>query len=185
MSQPQFSIQYTEPRSRISNFLRYFLAIPHQIVSSVWQIAAMVCTFLQWWVIIITGKRNQSLWNVQRNWLGYAARVQAYSTYMFDKFPNIGAEPNGEPTEFTFEFDAKASRLKTLFRFLLLIPAFIVAMFTGIGFMVCAGLTWLVILFTGKQPRGMFDFMLKFHRFACQLNASFMYMTDDSPKFGA
>ncbi|MSV58283.1 MAG: DUF4389 domain-containing protein, partial [Actinobacteria bacterium] len=73
MSQPQFSIQYTEPRSRFSNIFRYLLAIPHQIVSSVWQIAALVCTFLQWWVIIITGKRNQSLWNVQRNWLGYAA----------------------------------------------------------------------------------------------------------------
>jgi hypothetical protein len=46
-------------------------------------------------------------------------------------------------------------------------------------------LTWIVILFAGKQPRGMFDFMLKFHRFACHLSASIMYMTDVSPKFGA
>lgn len=185
MSQPTFSIDYTEPRSRLTNFFRYILVIPHFIVSGVWQYLAQILGFFQWWIILFTGKRNQSLWNMQRSWLAYSARVWAYYGLMFDKWPNIGAEPNGEPTSFSFEFESKANRLTNFFRVIWLIPTLIVAIFVMIGALICTALCWFAIVITGKQPRGMFDYLAKVHCFMVRLQASTLLMSDVRPKFGA
>jgi len=185
MSQPTFSIEYTEPRSRLTNFFRYILVIPHMVVSSVWQYLAQILGFFQWWIILFTGKRNQSLWNMQRSWLAYSARVWAYYGLMFDKWPNIGAEPNGEPTGFSFEFESKANRLTNFFRIIWLIPTLIIAILVMIGALICTALCWFAIVITGKQPRGMFDYLAKVHCFMVRLQASTLLMSDVRPKFGA
>jgi Domain of unknown function (DUF4389) len=185
MSQPTFTIEYTEPRSRLTNFFRYILVIPHIIVCGVWQYLAQILAFFQWWVILFTGKRNQSLWTMQNNWLGYAARVYSYYGLMYDKWPNIGVEPNGEPTSYHFEYQAEANRLTNFFRVLWLIPTAIVAIFVMIGALVTTVLCWLAIIFTGKQPRGMFDFLAKVHGFMVRVWACSLMMSDVRPKFGA
>ena len=181
----QYSVAYVERHSRITTLFRGLLALPHAIVSSIWSIGASICSLFQWWVIMFTGKRSEGLWSVQKNWLGYAARVQSYSTYMFDKWPAFGAESDGEPVTYSFDFEAKASRLRTFFQPLIAIPAVLVMIFMGIGFVFCAFVCFWAILFTGKQPRGLFDFMLKFHRFMVNFVAFNLYMTDASPKWGA
>jgi len=185
MSTVQYSVAYVERHSRITTLFRGLLALPHAIVSSIWSIGASICSLFQWWVIMFTGKRSEGLWSVQKNWLGYAARVQSYSTYMFDKWPAFGAESDGEPVTYSFDFEAKASRLRTFFQPLIAIPAVLVMIFMGIGFVFCAFVCFWAILFTGKQPRGLFDFMLKFHRFMVNFVAFNLYMTDASPKWWA
>ncbi len=185
MSTVKYSVAYVERHSRITTLFRGLLALPHAIVSSIWSIGASICSLFQWWVIMFTGKRSEGLWSVQKNWLGYAARVQSYSTYMFDKWPAFGAESDGEPVTYSFDFEARASRLRTFFQPLIAIPAVFVMIFMGIGFVFCAFVCFWAILFTGKQPRGLFDFMLKFHRFMVNFVAFNLYMTDASPKWGA
>ena len=185
MSQPTFSIENIAKRSRLSTLFRIVLIIPHHLVMSVWQWLVQLLTFIQWWIVLFTGKRNEGIWRMQNSWLSYAARVWSYYGLMYDKWPNIGAEPNGEPTSYSFEYEAEASRLKNFFRFLMLIPAMIVAVFVLIGAEVVTGISWFVIVITGKHPQGMFNFLLKVHQYMTRVSAYSMMMTDTYPKYGA
>lgn len=184
MSRPEFSIGYTAERSRITNLFRVVLAIPHLVISNAWSQLAQVLTFFQWWVILFKGSRNESMWKLQNAWLAYNARVESYLSLMFDKWPDIGPEPNGEPTKYSFEFEQSASRLSNFFRLILAIPALIVAILTLVAGTVVVIVSLLAILFTGRQPKPMFDFLLKAHRYWIDLNAYLMLMTDSYPKYG-
>ena len=183
MSVAQFSITYTTPRSRISNLFRGILVIPHYIILNAWQYLAHALAFIQWWVILFTGKRNEGMWKLQNAWLGYAARVNAYWSLMYDKWPNIGAEANGEPTSYSFTYEADARRLSNFFRLIWAIPALIIGTFILIGALVVTIICWFAIIITGAQPQGMFNFLLRVHQFMTQLNAYLMLMTDTYPKY--
>ena len=185
MALPDYSITYTDPRGRASNFFRYVLAIPHVFIMQAWQALAQVLTIVQWFIILFTGKRNRGIWDMQNSWLGYAARVWSYYGLMYDKWPNIGPQPAGEPTSYSFEYEESANRLTNFFRFIWIIPTAIVAVFVVIGAAVCTILTWFAILFTGRHPRGLFDFMARTHTFMVRVESCLLLMSDTRPKFGA
>jgi hypothetical protein len=183
MAAAQFSVEYTEPRSRLTTLFRAITVIPHVIIMNVWQYLAQILTFFQWWIILFTGKRNQGIWNLQNAWLGYAARVNAYWGLMFDKWPNIGAEPNGEPTTYSFTYEQKASRLSNFFRIIWVIPAILLSFVVMIGALITTLLCWFIILISGKQPQGMFNFLNKVHQFMTRLSSYVFLMTDTYPKY--
>lgn len=183
MSAPIFTIDYTSPRSRASNFFRVVLYVPHYVIEYAWRVLAQVLAVVQWFVILFTGKRNHGIWKLQCAYLGYAARTYSYYGLMFDKWPNIGPEPDGEPTRFEFEFTSRANRLTNFFRFLWLIPTLIVAMFVLLAAFVGVVLSWFAILFTGNQPRGLFDFLARTHAFMVHITACGLLMSDVRPKF--
>jgi hypothetical protein len=185
MAPPEFSIEYTAERDRVTTLFRVILVIPHLIIENIGSQLAQVLGFLQWWVILFTGERNEQLWKLQNVWLGYAARVYGYQSLMFDKWPNIGVGPNGEPTSYSSQYEKSARRLSNFFRLILVIPAAIVAIFVMIMAVVVTVVAWFTILFTGKHPRGMFDAVLKVHRYMVQLNSYVLLMTDDYPKYGS
>lgn len=185
MARPSYTITYTEPRSRLTNFFRSLLAIPHMLISGVWGYLANILTFFQWFVVLFTGKRNEGIWKMQNSWLGYAARAWSYYSLMYDQWPNIGSEPAGEPTSYSFEYTAEASRLSNFFRMLWVIPAAIIALVLLIGAYVTLVLSWFAILLMGKQPRGLFNYLAKVHGYMVQMNAYAMLMTDDYPTYGA
>ena len=185
MSQALFTIAYDEKRSRVSTLFRVLLAIPHMILVQAWQYLVQVLTLFQWVIILFTGKRNQGIWNLQNAWLGYASRVWGYYSLMFDQWPNIGTEPNKEPTTYSFEYSENANRLTNFFRIFWLIPSLIIGIFVLIGASVCTVLAWFAILVTGKHPRGLFDFVMKTHQFVIRVQSCALLMTDTRPKFGA
>ncbi|MFM7871053.1 MAG: DUF4389 domain-containing protein, partial [Actinomycetota bacterium] len=84
-----------------------------------------------------------------------------------------------------FQYEKSARRLSNFFRLILVIPAVIVAIVVGIMAVVVTVIAWFAILFTGKHPRGLFDTVLKVHRYIVQLNAYVLLMTDDYPKYGS
>lgn len=185
MSKPEFTITNLSPRSRASTFFRIILAIPHYIIAGVWNYLAQILAVFQWFIILFTGKRSEGMWKLQNAYLGYASRVWSYYGLMFDKWPAIGPEPNGEPTTYSFQFEAKASRLSNFFRVLWIIPALIVAVFVLIGAYVALVVSWFAILLTGRHGDGLFNYLMKTHRFMIHINACLLLMTDDYPKFGS
>jgi hypothetical protein len=183
MSAVQFSITYTEPRSRLATLFRGILVIPHVIILNIWQYLVQILAFFQWWIILFTGKRNQGIWNLENAWLGYAARVNSYWGLMYDKWPNIGPDPNGEPTTYAFEYVEKAHRVSNFFRILWAIPAIILSFPIMIVAIIASVVCWFIIIITGKQPAGIFHFLVKVHRFMTRLSSYVLLMTDTYPKF--
>lgn len=185
MTEPTFTIDYTEPRSRLRVFFRAVLYVPHYVIEYAWRALAQVLAVIQWFVIVFTGRRNQGIWNLQCAYLGYAARTNSYYGLMYDAWPNIGAEPAGEPTHFSFEYRAEANRLTTFFRIFWLLPTLIVAIFVLTGALVCVVLSWFAIVISGKHPRGLFDFLARTHTFMVRITACALLMGDVRPRFGS
>lgn len=62
------------------------------------------------------------------------------------------------PVSVEGEFGESLSRWRWLFKWLLAIPHFIVLFFLWIAFLIITIIAFFAILFTGRYPRGMFDF---------------------------
>lgn len=183
MSKPIFTIDYTTPRSRLTTLFRAFLHIPHYVIEYLWRALAQALAIFQWFVILFTGRRSRGIWSMQRAYLGYAARTNAYFGVMYDKWPNIGPEPDGEPTHFSFEFESSANRLTNVFRIIWILPTVIIALFVMILAAVCLVFSWLSIVVFARQPRVLFNYLAKTHAFMTHLSACTLLMSDVRPKF--
>lgn len=183
MSAITFDIDYTEPRDRLSSALRIFYAIPHTIVVGALTYAAQLLAVVQWFIILFTGKRNQGIWNFTNGVLNWAGRAWAYTGLMYDTYPAFAFEGAGEPVRYGLVYEESADRLTNALRFIWAIPAAIIGIVLVIAGEVLSIVCWFAILFTGKQPRGMFDFLLKVHRFMVRLNGYTLLLTDTYPKY--
>lgn len=184
MSRFTYDVAYTENRNRLTVAFRIILAIPHLIVSQVWGYLAQILGLIEWFVILFTGKRNEGMWNMQRSWLYYYARVNGYVGLLYDEYPAFGTDPGSVPVRTSIDFEEPADRLTNALRLIWAIPAAIIGFLVTIGAFFVVLVSWFSIVITGKQSRGMWDFVLKSQRFLLQLQSYVLLMTDTYPKFG-
>jgi hypothetical protein len=179
-----YDVEYPEQRNRVTVAFRIILAIPHLIISQVWGRLAQVLAFIQWFIILFTGKRNEAMWNLQRSWLNYECRVLGYVDLLFDEYPAFASEAGPAPVRNAISFEEDANRLTSALRLIWMIPALIIAAVVSVGAVVVLLISWFSIVITGKQSRGMWDFILKVLRFTLQVESYGLLMTDTYPKFG-
>ncbi len=184
MSSFTYDVGYEEGRNRLTVAFRILLAIPHLIVSQVWGYLAQILAFIQWFVILFTGKRNEGMWNLQQGWLSYYARVMGYTELLYDQYPAFGTDPGTVPVRSAISYEESANRLTSALRLIWIIPAAIIGAIMGIAAFVVVVISWFSIVITGKQSRGMWDFVLKVMRFTLQVQSYGLLMTDTYPKFG-
>ena len=71
-----------------------------------------------------------------------------------------------------------------LVKWFLAIPHYIVLCFLGFAAVICVIIAWFAILFTGRYPRGLFDFIVGVYRWDIRVMAyAFMLVTDKYPPF--
>ncbi len=92
------------------------------------------------------------------------------------------------PANVTMEYPEKLSRglavLKVLFGWAYVgIPHGIILGLYGIAVAVVTFIAFWVILFTGKFPRGMFDFVLGYMRWSTRVTSYMSLMRDEYPPF--
>lgn len=183
MSQYTFDAAYTEPRNRLTVAFRIILAIPHLIVSQVWGYLAQILALVQWFIAVFTGQRNDGIWNMQRQWLDYSSRVSGYTSLLYDPYPAFGTAPGPVPVVTGIEMEQPANRLTVGLRIIWMIPAVLLAIVISIGAMFVGLVSWFAILFTGKHPRGMWDFLHRAIKYSQQVQAYGLLMTDTYPKW--
>ena len=184
MSMFTYDVEYPERRNRLTVAFRIILAIPHLIISQVWGYLAQVLGVIQWVIILFTGKRNEAMWNLQKGWLSYYSRVIGYVDLLFDEYPAFASDAGPAPVRSAISFEESADRLSSALRLIWLIPAVIIGAVLSFGAAVLLVISWFSIIITGKQSRGMWDFILKVARFTFQLESYGLLMTDTYPKFG-
>jgi hypothetical protein len=89
------------------------------------------------------------------------------------------------PLSLSGELDSRLSRWQWLFKWLLAIPHFVVLLFLWIGFVLTTVVAGFAILFTGRYPRGIFDFNVGVLRWSWRV-AFYTYSalgTDKYPPF--
>ena len=76
------------------------------------------------------------------------------------------------------------NRWLPLVKWLMAIPHYFVLFFLWIAAIVCIVIAWFAILFTGRYPRGLFDFVVGVGRWTVRVSAyAFLLVTDRYPPF--
>jgi hypothetical protein len=121
-------------------------------------------------------------WNV--NITKFSARVGAYAALVTDEYPSTERE---QCVHIGIPFpDAKTDLLPgmPLVKWFLAIPHWFLLFFLGIAAGFCIFISWFAILFTGRFPRGLFDFVVGVGRWGLRAGAyAFLLVTDEYPPF--
>jgi hypothetical protein len=186
MSYPvTFEADYAKERSRLTAFFRLILAIPLAIVLYVYAIIAWVAIVIAWFAIVITGHYPKGLYDFVAGFLRFQTRVTAYVALLCDPYPSFsGSEDPAYPVRMQFAGPpARYSRLKAFFRIILALPILILRYVINLLLEIGAFAAWVVIVITGKMPRGLFDLMVLANSYTARSDAYIYLLTETYPPF--
>jgi hypothetical protein len=178
-----YEADYVERRSRLTTFFRLILAIPWFVVSIFWGLVALVCAVIAW--IVFTARYPEGLYRRASMALRYGTRMNAFALLMTDAFPPFGGDESPEyPIRLRIAPPLERyNRWKTLFRIVLLIPIVIVLYLVQIVSRAISMLAWLVIVVTGRLPRGIYDVMRFTLAYEARASAYQLLVTETYPPF--
>ena len=198
----QFSVDYpARPLDRLTTAFRIFTVIPIAIVlatvsGSTWQSSgrsgSMVVMagaggllFLGPLLMILFRQKYPRWWfDWNRELLRFTNRVTAYLALMDDRYPSTDEEQSVH-LDFPYpDVPQELNRWLPLVKWLLAIPHYVVLFFLGIAALVAVVVAWFAILFTGRYPRGLFDFVEGVIRWSNRVTGyALILVTDRYPPF--
>jgi hypothetical protein len=98
--------------------------------------------------------------------------------------PNAAGPPSPSyPAVVEISYPSELNRWLPLIKWLLVIPHLVVLFFLGIGALFVAIYAFFVVLFTGRWPRGAFEYLVGLYRWGYRVSVYFHLMTDAYPPF--
>ena len=98
--------------------------------------------------------------------------------------PEVGGAEGPYPVRFEAERQAEYNRFLPLIKWLLALPHYFVLVFLYLGAVVAVVIAWFAILFTGRYPRGIFDYLVGVGRWTNRVVAyAAILVTDEYPPF--
>ena len=180
----RFEIEYPEQLSRWLIFVKWLLAIPHFLILYALSALANVITFVAFFAILFTGRYPRGLFDFVVNIYRWQENVFAYYALFRDEYPPFSWEAGKYPVTFEVDYPERLSRWMIFVKWLLAIPHIVVLLFLYIVALVVWVIVWFAILFTGRFPRGLFDFLVGVSRWSLRVNAyALLLLRDDYPPF--
>jgi len=200
----RLAIAYPDRLNRVTTAFRLVLAVPIVIVSSVLtgEGTQSVQTSGGDWVtttstgitgglfaatlLLILFRRRYPRW-----WFDFAleltrfiTRIGAYVALLTDKYPST-VERQAVSLDLDYpDVERDLNRWLPLVKWFLAIPHYILLFFLGLGAVVSVILAWFAILFTGRYPRPLFDYVVGVARWSLRVQAyAFLLISDQYPPF--
>jgi hypothetical protein len=168
---------------RLTTAFRLIVAIP---------ILLVVCALTAWsglvvvpTMLMLVGRRKYPRWfyafNVES--LRFQNRVGVYLALMDDRYPSTDEQQSVRLT-FPEPDEAQLNRWLPLVKWLLAIPHYLVLAVLYVGAILVVVAAWFAILFTGRFPRALFDYLVGVGRYTNRVLAyAFVLVTDEYPPF--
>jgi hypothetical protein len=186
--------------------VKWLLAIPHFIVLFFLWVAFAVVSVIAFFAILFTGRYPKGLFEFNVGVLRWTWRVgfYSYSALGTDKYPPFTLKDVDDyPARLEVAYPESLSRGLVLVKWwLLAIPHYlVVAVFAGgglaawagggggwvsssgglVGLLVC--IAGVILLFTGRYPKSLYDFVMGMNRWVFRVAAYSSLMTDSYPPF--
>src|SRR6266700_2822390 len=166
------SVDYPDRElNRVTTGFRIILAIP-LLLLPVLALLVLRHKYPRWWFDF-----NLQLVRLE-------ARIYAYLYLLRDEYPSVDRE-QAVHLEIAYpDAENDLNRWLPLVKWFLAIPHYVVLIFLNIAAVVVVIIAWFAILFTGRYPRGMFDFVVGVIRWDLRVSAyAFLLVTDRYPPF--
>lgn len=188
--------------------VKWILVIPHVFVLIFLNIAFFVVTVIAFFAILFTARYPRPLFDFSVGVMRWNWRVgfYAYSALGTDVYPPFSLQQRDYPADFTVDYPERLSRgLVVVKWWLLIIPhALILGAVAGASHYVWEGSghlyssSWgtaasllgvlvlivaIILLFTGRYPRGLFDLILGINRWGFRVATYVALLRDDYPPF--
>lgn len=184
---------------RVTSFFRPIVAIPIAMVltlvsgtattrgderSARYAVGAGGIVFLAT-VLMLVARRKYPRWWYDWNLAltRFGTRVAAYVALLRDEYPSTEDE---QAVHIAIPYpDARGlNRWLPLVKWVLVLPHYIALAVLSAAAVICVVIAWLVILFTGRYPRVLFDFVVGVFRWWLRVGAyAFLLTTDRYPPF--
>jgi len=205
----RLDIDYPEGLDRVTTFFRLIWAVPALIILSLLSATASetvtVITetgetvskvtrsgagitgglFVATMLMILFRVRYPRWWfDFARELTRLGARVGAYLALLTDRYPSTVEEQSVHLDIDYPDVEQDLNRWLPLVKWLLAIPHYIVLAVLFVLAIVAVVIAWFVILFTGRYPRTLFDFVVGVGRWSLRVQAyAFLLITDRYPPF--
>ena len=197
----QFEVDYPDrPLNRLTTFFRLFMVIPIGIVLSLVsgpttaftadQTRLVVASaggllFLPLLLLIVFRRKYPRWWfDWNLELLRFSNRINVYLALLRDEYPSTD-EQQAVHLDIRYpDAHRELNRWLPLVKWLLAIPHYIVLFFLNIAAFVVVVISWFAILFTGRYPRSLFNFVVGVIRWNNRvIGYAFLLVTDTYPAF--
>ncbi len=194
-----FTVDYpNRPLSRLTTGLRFLWIIPIGIIASLvssgtlslegmgysWSWAVGGILFFPVLLMLLFRQKYPRWWfdwNLELT--RFLTRVGCYAQLLRDEYPSTDEE-QAVHLYFPYPDATRLSRWMPIVKWLLAIPHWIVLWFLWIGAVISVIIAWFAILFTGRYPRSLFDYVVGVNRWTLRVFAySLLLITDEYPPF--
>jgi hypothetical protein len=185
-----FSVDYPDRElNRVTTGFRIILAIPLILLLALFAqghpASAGLLLFLPVLALLVLRHKYPRWWfdfNLQITRL--EARIYSYVFLLRDEYPSVDDEQAVHVEIVQPDAENELNRWLPLVKWILAIPHYIVLAFLYIAVFVVVIIAWFAILFTGRYPEGMFDFVVGVIRWSLRVTAyAFLLVTDRYPPF--
>jgi hypothetical protein len=170
--------------------VHWLMYIPHHIIVYVLYLLAGVVFIIYWVALLITGQLHKGMYGILAMLVRYAARAQSflygfteiYAPFDFD----TGTADNGvyPPVRVNLPEPPESTSRVAALNWILAIPHYIVLWVFAIGAFFVLIIGWFAVLFTGRWPDGMRDFLVQFGNYYMRVWAYVAMVDTDYPRFG-
>lgn len=201
----KFDIDYPEKLDRLTSFFRILWSIPALIILSLLNASGdqsfmhetgkraaasggdiMAGLFAATALMILFRQRYPRWWfDFALELNRFAARVGAYLFLLTDRYPStVEAQSVHLDVDYP-DVKRDLNRWLPLVKWLLAIPHYVVLAVLIVAAVVATVIAWFAIVFTGRYPKSLFDFVVGVGRWNVRVNAYvFLLVTDKYPPFG-
>lgn len=136
-------------------------------------------------LMILFRQRYPRWWfDFARELVRFGARIGAYLALLTDQYPSTVDEQSVHLDIDYPDVRRDLSRWLPLVKWFLAIPHYVVLALLAVLAVFAIAIAWFAILFTGRYPRGLFDFVVGVARWALRVQAyAFLLVTDCYPPF--
>jgi hypothetical protein len=200
----RLEVDYQEQHNRLTTFFRAFMVIPIAIILTLLtdgttqaaydQSRHMVRDtsggitaglFLATLLMILFRQRYPRWWfDFALELTRFSTRVSAYATLLTDQYPSTVEEQSVHIQIDYPDAERDVNRWLPLVKWLFAIPHVLVLIVLSVGAFFAVVIAWFAILFTGRYPRGLFDFVVGVTRWWLRVEAyATLLVTDRYPPF--